>query len=110
MVKAGETSLSAAIRETKEEVGITLLSENAELFSSTKRSNTFHNNWLFRQEFNLSDVELQESETIDAKIACYREISDMMDCGEFIGKDVFSEFEILDKIIFYNLSAKEFDR
>ena len=100
---AGESSLTAAIRETKEESGITLLPENAKLFSSTRHDSrhdgTFHDNWLFRQEYNLSDVVLQDGETIDAKTANYLEISDMMACGEFIGRDIFSEFGELEVVL-----------
>jgi 8-oxo-dGTP pyrophosphatase MutT (NUDIX family) len=93
---AGEDSLTATIREAAEESGIMLLPENAELFSTYRRGNSFYDNWLFRQDFDLRDVILQDGETIDAKSATCAEISAMMKLGEFIGRDVFREFELLE--------------
>jgi len=73
-----------------------LSAETAELFS-TYRSNagTFHDNWLFRYDFDLSDVVLQEGETIDVRAASWNEISEMMERGEFINRDVVPEFDLL---------------
>ena len=92
---AGEDSLTATIREAQEECGITLLPEKAELFSTYRRGNSFYDNWLFRQEFGLANVVLQEGETIDARAATWSEISAMMERGEYIGLDVFPEFGLL---------------
>lgn len=93
---AGEDSLTATIREAEEESGITLLPENAELFSTYRGGNSFYDNWLFRQEFDLVDVVLQEGETIDARAATWSEISAMMGRSEYIGRDVFPEFDLLE--------------
>lgn len=38
---------------------------------------------------------LQEGETIDVRLATWSEISDMMDRGEHIDRDVFCEFDLL---------------
>jgi 8-oxo-dGTP pyrophosphatase MutT (NUDIX family) len=96
---AGEESLEAAIRETQEECGITLPPETAELFSTYRREHgAFHDNWLFRYDYDLSHVVLQEGETIDARAATWSEISTMMECGEFIGRDVFPEFDLLEEM------------
>ena len=93
---AGEDSLTSAIREAQEESGIVLRTENPELFSTCRRGNSFYDSWLFRQEFDLADVVLQEGETIDARAATWSEISAMMERGEFIGRDVFREFDLLE--------------
>lgn len=95
---AGEESLEATVREAKEECGIPLLSENGTMFSTYRRGNSFYDNWLFRQEFKLADVVLQEGETIDARAVTWQQISEMMGHGEFIGRDVFPEFELLEKV------------
>jgi 8-oxo-dGTP pyrophosphatase MutT (NUDIX family) len=96
---AGEESLDAVIREAKEESGILLLPENAELFSTYRRDwGCFYDNWLFRQEFDLAGVVLQEGETIDARVATWSGISMMIESGEFIGRDVFAEFDLLEFI------------
>ena len=98
-VETGEDSLTATIRETREESGIVLLPENAELFSTYRRSESFYDNWLFRQEFDLADVVLQEGETIDARAATWSEISAMMEREEFIGRDVLPEFDLLEGLV-----------
>ncbi|GHV41921.1 hypothetical protein FACS189490_09790 [Clostridia bacterium] len=96
---SGEDSLTTVLREAREETGITLLPENGELFSSYRRGNSFYDNFLFRQEFDLADVVLQEGETIDAKTACFNDIAGMMFRGEFIGREMFSEFDALGEIL-----------
>jgi 8-oxo-dGTP pyrophosphatase MutT (NUDIX family) len=96
---AGEDSLTAAIREAQEESGICLLLENAELFSTYRRGCTFYDNWLFRQEYDLDEVVLREGETIDARTATWSKISTMMGQDEFISRDVFSEFDLLKRLV-----------
>jgi len=95
---AGEGSLEAAIRETREECGVNLSPCAAELFSTYRRTRVFYDNWLFRYEFSMSDVALQEGETIEARAAAWDIISQMMDEGEFISRDIFSEFDLLKNI------------
>jgi 8-oxo-dGTP diphosphatase len=94
-VIAGEDSLTGVLRETKEESGIVLLPENGTVFSAYKRGDAFYDNYLFRQEFDLAEVVLQDGETIDARKVTIPAIRDMMARGEFIGTDVFPEFEFL---------------
>ncbi|MCL1997133.1 MAG: histidine phosphatase family protein [Defluviitaleaceae bacterium] len=91
----GETSLEAAIREAHEESGIILLQENATLHSTYRGASSFSDVWLFRQEFELSDVVLQDGETIEARTATWKDIATMMECGEFIDRNVFREFDSL---------------
>jgi len=101
-VTTSEKSLDAIIRETREETGIILFPENAELLSSYRldQFKSFYDNWLFRQEFDLTDVVLQEGETIDARAATWSEINSMMKRDEFIERDVFIEFDLLKNIKF----------
>jgi len=98
---AGEESLEAAIRETKEETGIILLPENAELFSTYRRDelNSFYDNWLFRQCFDIRSAVPGQGETIEVRTATLSEISQMMDQGEFIDRTVFSEFDLLKELL-----------
>jgi hypothetical protein len=44
-------------------------------------------------------VVLQEGETIDERKATIPEIREMMINGEFIGTDVFPEFELLEGLL-----------
>jgi len=80
---AGEDSLAAALREVKEETGITLRPENGVVFESITNENLrFHANvWLFRQEITLDDFVPQPGETIDAKLAYPDELRAMVGEG-----------------------------
>lgn len=81
---AGDSSLRAAIREVKEETGLDVLPERGEIIFSFKRENDFCDIWLFRQDFGLSEVVLQDGETINVKWASHTEIRSMVNTGEFI--------------------------
>ena len=83
-VLSGETSLEAAVREVKEEVGLCVDPKDAWLFASHIKDNTIFDHWLFRYEFDLSKVILQEGETIDAKAATWNEIKELMKMGMFL--------------------------
>jgi 8-oxo-dGTP pyrophosphatase MutT (NUDIX family) len=80
---AGDDSLAAARREVKEENGLDVLPENGTVVFSYKGSHDFGDVWLFRQDFDLNDVVLQEGETIDAKLATPDDIQRMVNAGEF---------------------------
>jgi len=87
---AGDNSLTAAIREAKEEAGLTLKPENGELFHEFKLNQAFFDVWLFMQDFCIEDVVLQPGETVDAKIVSMDEIRQMVQEGEFV-RDNFIE-------------------
>jgi 8-oxo-dGTP pyrophosphatase MutT (NUDIX family) len=80
----GDDSISAAVREVKEELGLDLKRENGRCMYTITRENDISDVWLFRQDFNISDVILQEYETTDAKYATAEEIRQMIENGEFI--------------------------
>jgi 2,3-bisphosphoglycerate-dependent phosphoglycerate mutase len=93
-VEAGEDSLTAAVRELKEESGITVPPESGELFYTVRDDGAFWDNWLFRCEFDLADVVLLEGETMDARAATINDIDEMAKNGLFI-KFVDEELKIL---------------
>ncbi len=74
---AGEDSLTAAIRELQEETGITVHAENGKILDTMRRVNDFVDLWLFREDFDLSDVKLQEGETCGAKLVTLAELQEM---------------------------------
>lgn len=91
-VTAGEDSFSAALREVREETGITLAPASGQfLFRYSGLS--FHCDvWLFRQEFDLRDVRLLEGETCDAMKADRDKILSLMENDQFVPYDYIEEF------------------
>lgn len=89
-VLAGETSLEGALREVKEELGITLDSERGYLFKSFRREKFtwanpgFLDIWVFKNSTPIEDVVLQEEETIDAKWVTAEEILQLMEADKFV--------------------------
>lgn len=87
---AGEDSLTAAFREVKEELGLSLDPACGTLF---KRYNWPHSDgqgmahictWVFRSDAALSDVALQPEETCDARWAGEDEIRTLIREGCFV--------------------------
>lgn len=81
---AGDTSEKAAIRETKEELGIDLDMSRAELFCTDKFSFGFDDIWLVKQEIELDDICLQKEEVEAVKWSDPLEILKMAQNGEFV--------------------------
>ena len=93
---AGDDSLTTALKEVREEMGITLEPQNGQLFKQYKHAHevdvgagAFVNIWLFRQDVDLSDVVLQPGETCDAMLAGKDKISRMIEDGTFCPREVF---------------------
>lgn len=88
-VVAGEDSLSGALREVGEELGIELDVSKGYLYKSIKREiyNDFCDVWLFECDCDINDVVLQEGETCDAMWASGDKILEMIQSGEFIPID-----------------------
>ena len=83
-VLAGDDSLTSAIREVKEETGLSINPKNGECLFTQKRSDTFFDVWLFRQDFDVNDVVLQEGETTAAKYATMDEIRELVQKKAFV--------------------------
>lgn len=63
---SGEESLTAALRETAEEIGLFLEPTAAVLLQSEKRLHSFLDSWLFRQDIPLSQIVMQREEVTGA--------------------------------------------
>lgn len=65
----GESSLTGAIREVKEELGIELNPDSARLLYRTRRDKTqdFYDVWLFHRDMPISQLRLQSTEVINAR-------------------------------------------
>lgn len=82
---AGDDSLTSALREMREETGIELDPKNGRIVAQEQAwSDAFGDLWLFRQNFDLDRIVLQENETTAARTATRQEILRMIDAGEFI--------------------------
>lgn len=80
----GDDSIQAAIRETKEELGIDLKINNGRLLFTHKFSCGFNDVWLVRQNVDIKDIKLQYEEVADAKWVNKDKIREMVKKGEFI--------------------------
>jgi len=89
----GEDSLSAALRETKEELGITLDPENGRLVTGYVNRNALVDVWLFRQDVDIDTVVLQQGETDDAKWAEAGEIRRLFGGYDFLHPEAVRSME-----------------
>ncbi len=89
---AGEDSLTAAVREVREETGLVLAPENGRFILSYRREDAFCDVWLFRQEFDLGAVKLLEGETTAARAATREEIRALWERDELVPYPYFQTF------------------
>lgn len=85
---AGDDSLTTALKEAKEELGIILEPQNGQLLQHHLRCRTagcqgLVDVWLFRQTIDISTVILSLDETCNAMWASRDEINRMIDEGTF---------------------------
>ena len=97
---AGDDSLTTALKEVKEELGVLLEPQNGTLFEQYKRhfsnkSGDFVDVWLFSQNIHISNITLAPNETCDAMWATTNEINRMIDEGTFVGREIFSYIDEL---------------
>lgn len=95
---AGEDSLTAALRETKEELGIGLDPQSGTLFHRINRHGNDGHTWLqeawvFEWNGSIEDVHFQEGETCDARWASADEIREMMASGDFLSEWFYPYFD-----------------
>lgn len=81
---AGDDSLTAAMREVREETGLILKPEKGNLILKHQQADYFRDVWLFRQDFDLKDVVLQPGETVDKMYADKKRILELMQKGELV--------------------------
>lgn len=81
---AGEDSLTAAIREVREETGITLELDKGRLLFSETCQDFLRDVWLFQQDFSAEDVVLQPGETVDKQCADQKEILRLLEAKSLV--------------------------
>lgn len=96
-VVAEEESLDAALREVREELGLSLEPEQGRVYKSYTWPHSSGDGaayitvWIFRKEADLADVVLQPEETSDVMWADAETIRAMMAGGRFIPFDYFDD-------------------
>jgi 8-oxo-dGTP pyrophosphatase MutT (NUDIX family)/GNAT superfamily N-acetyltransferase len=95
---AGDDSLTAALRETKEELGIDLDPKKGTLFSTiVQHGNDGHtwiqDAWVFEWNGSITDVRFQKGETCEAMWATADQIREMMKTGEFLSEWFYPYFD-----------------
>lgn len=81
---AGEDSLTAVLREIREETGLVIQPEQGKLLLQYTREDNHADVWLFQHEFSLDDVHLQEGETCDKMKASRETIYELVKKGKFV--------------------------
>ena len=100
---AGDDSLTAALRETKKELGIDLDPQKGVLFHTTIRHGNdgrrwLQDAWVFEHNCPVEDVRFQEGETCDAMWVSPDIIREMMTSGEFLSEWFYLYFnEMVEK-------------
>lgn len=79
---AGESSIAAAIRELKEEIGIVADESEVHYIGSVKTPPFFDDDYYIRRDISITDIVLQDGETADAKWVTYSEFLNMQGTGE----------------------------
>ena len=81
---AGDDSITAVLREAKEETGLTLLPENGRIIHRYTLLDTHYDVWLFSHTFSLEEVTLLEGETCDKRLSTRQEVLDGIADGSII--------------------------
>lgn len=78
-VDCGEVSLDGALREAKEEVGLTLPREKMQFLFRDKRRSCYHDVYYIQIPFSLQDCTMQESEVQDLRLVTKKELLDLLE-------------------------------
>ena len=83
----GETSIEGMIRELKEELGITVFSEEAIFLKEVIRDKVSHcikEIWLFRKDIEIEEITFPDGEAIEAKWVTINQFIDMFNKEEIV--------------------------
>jgi 8-oxo-dGTP diphosphatase len=74
----GEDSITGALREVEEEIGIKLKKENGKLIYSRKREMDFKDTYLFKENININKTKLQKDEVVNIKLVSKERLLEML--------------------------------
>lgn len=80
-VLAGETSKAAAVRELFEETGIVASENELCLLDIKKEETAFVDTYMVRKNIKISELKMQEGETVDAQWATLDKLDEMIKLG-----------------------------
>ena len=83
-VLAGETTAQAALREVKEEIGISLTANEVALLKVYKHRNYFMDIYLVKKDVNIQNIVLDKNETVSAKWVSKEELRTMIENQEVV--------------------------
>lgn len=86
-VTRGEDSITAAMRETKEEIGIDLYQNRMHIVERLKRKHSFVDIWVATLDFELSECILQSEEVAEVKWVSVDELIKMVFEAEYRDDD-----------------------
>ena len=81
---AGDDSLTAALREVKEETGLILHPQNGKIIHQNSGADDHVDVWLFEAEFDLEEITLQEGETCGKRLSSVRDILAGLENGSIV--------------------------
>ena len=83
-VLAGETTAQAALREVKEEIGVSLTANELSLLYVYKHKNYFMDIYFVKKDVDIQSIVLDKNETIDAKWVSKEELLVMIENQEVV--------------------------
>ena len=83
-VLTGETTLSAAAREVKEELGISLNESEFELHDVYKHKNYFMDIYVVKKDFSEEEIILDKNEVVDWKWMAQKEIEHFIETEKMV--------------------------
>lgn len=83
-VLAGETSRQGAKRELFEETGISIDEDELFLLGTERGENAFGDTYIVRKDVDLSNLTMQEGETVEAKWVTLEQLDEMIASGVFV--------------------------
>ena len=93
-VLAGETTNQAAVREVKEEIGVSIATAELSLLDVYKRGNYFMDIYLVKKNVDIESIVLDANETVDAKWVSKEELQEMI-ADQTVVRSVAQRFDLL---------------
>ncbi|OGO92925.1 MAG: hypothetical protein A2Y17_06745 [Clostridiales bacterium GWF2_38_85] len=80
-ILAGETSVQGAVRELFEETGIKAEENELNFLGELKEETAFIDTYIIRKDVEISELVMQESETVDAQWVTLGKLDEMINSG-----------------------------